>query len=266
MRAGNHFSACRTLRPGVVRVDARLQDFSFPIHSHEHVCIGLMREGELSSRYGLHRRIVGRNDVILVNPGEVHDGRPSGGCGRVYSMLEIDADAYRRICRDAVGREWIELPQPLLRDPETRTALATWLTALCGADRDVELESATVFFGLLSDGADGPCSRRGSRDLATRIRHRLQERGADADGIGALAIEMGVSRYRLVRACKQAFGLTPEDLRRQLRVVHARALLAGHERLADIAAGAGFADQSHMTREFRRLIGLTPAAYRQALQ
>ncbi len=223
-----------------------------------------MREGELSSRYGLHRRIVSRDDVILVNPGEVHDGRPSGGRGRVYSMLEIDAEAYRRLCVDAVGRSWIEFSRPLLHDPDTRTALAAWLAALGTADEDRERESSALLFGLLSNEPDRPCSRRSVRDLAARVRHRMQMSGENTGGIGMLATELGISRYQLIRAFKQAFGLTPEDFRRQQRIERARRLLAGQTKLAEVAARAGFSDQSHMNREFRRLAGLTPAAYRQA--
>jgi AraC-like DNA-binding protein len=42
--------------------------------------------------------------------------------------------------------------------------------------------------------------------------------------------------------------------------------LAGSAALVDIATAAGFADQSHMTRELRRLLGISPAAYRRALR
>ena len=264
--ADNNFSAYRTLRPGVARVEAQLQDFSFPVHSHEHVCIGLMWDGEISSRDGLHRRIVCKGDVLLVNPGEVHDGRPSGWCGRQYSMLEINTGTFQRICLDALGRERVEFQQPILRNPKVRGALAVWLASLSGTDAPVELEAVTMLFGLLSEKVDRPCTRRAASELAAKVSHRMREIGKEDDGVCSLAVEVGASRYQIIRAFKQAFGLTPEDFRRQLRVERARSLLAGCHGLADISAAAGFADQSHMTREFRRLVGLTPSAYRRALQ
>jgi AraC-like DNA-binding protein len=89
---------------------------------------------------------------------------------------------------------------------------------------------------------------------------------ADSEGISQLAAEIGVSRYQLIRAFKEVYGLTPEDFRRQARVERARSLLRSNRKLVDIAVEAGFADQSHMTREFRRLVGPSPAAYRAALQ
>ena len=261
--AREQFSAQSTLRSGVARVDAKLFDFVFPVHSHEHVCIGVMRDGEKSSRYGLHRRTVCKDDVVLVNPGEVHDGRPSGRQGRHYTMLEIDIDAFGRLCRDTIGRELMEFAQPVVRSPVAHGALTRWLASLCGRDVGPEVEAAALFLGLITDSPRH--NRRVSNELATRLNCRLRDGAAGHDQLGDLAAELGASLYQLIRAFKQTFGLTPESFRRQLRVERARALLIGDSRLADIAANAGFADQSHMTREFRRLVGLTPAAYRQAL-
>jgi AraC-like DNA-binding protein len=109
-------------------------------------------------------------------------------------------------------------------------------------------------------------SSRVDDELARRAKARMLGESPRADAIGDLARDMGASRFQLIRAYKRAFGLTPEDFRRQLRIERARRLLSGRERLADIAATAGFSDQSHMTREFRRLVGVTPGGYRRALR
>lgn len=260
------FIAHRTSRPGVVRVEARLGSFAFPAHSHDHVCIGLVRHGEHDCRYGSRRYTVARGDLMLVNPGEVHDGRPSGWYGRHYTMLEVDSDALRSICRDALGTDWIEFQRAVVRDPGLRSAMSTWLDALAAPDTATERDASALLFGRLSKPTDHRPRASAENDLAVRANLHMRERGADLDGIGELAAEIGVSRYTLIRAFKRTFGLSPEDVRRQLRVERARVLLAGTLPLADIATVAGFADQSHMTRELRRLVGLTPAAYRAALQ
>ena len=49
----NVFSACRTVRPGVTLVRAELDDFAFPVHSHDHLVVGLATAGAHTSRYGL---------------------------------------------------------------------------------------------------------------------------------------------------------------------------------------------------------------------
>jgi AraC-like DNA-binding protein len=261
----NSFAAHRTLRAGVVRVEATLADFAFPPHSHDHVCIGLVRDGAHDCRYGLRRHTVERGDLMLVNPGEVHDGRPTGRVGRRYSMLEIDHGAFRALCLDGIELERLEFQRSVSRVPTLRDALADWLICLAGTDASAEHEAAAVFFGSALELADrsAPPSTGG---LATRVYRRMREGDLSDDSIADLAKESGVSRYTLIRAFKQAFGLTPEDVRRQLRVERARTLLAGPGGLVEIAVAAGFADQSHMTRELRRLTGMSPAAYRRALR
>jgi AraC-like DNA-binding protein len=262
----NTFIAHGTTRRGVVRVEASLGDFAFPAHSHDHLCMGLVRSGEHDCRYGPRRHTVAQGDLMLVNPGEVHDGRPSGWCGRRYTMLEVDTEAFRAICRDALATEWIEFRRAVIRDPRASTALSAWVRALGGTDPLAERDaSASVLGCLVEHTARGP--RAAARnDLAARVVRRMREDYAHADGIGEIAIETGVSRYALIRAFKRTFGLCPEDVRRQLRVERARVLLAGSAPLVEIAGAAGFADQSHMTRELRRMLGISPAAYRRALR
>ena len=55
--------------------------------------------------------------------------------------------------------------------------------------------------------------------------------------------------------------LTPYGLVLDLRVEHAKSLLARGKSIADAAYGAGFSDQSHLTRHFRRRTGITPKQY-----
>jgi AraC-like DNA-binding protein len=75
-----------------------------------------------------------------------------------------------------------------------------------------------------------------------------------------------MSRFQLLRAFALEIGLPPHAYRVQRRVVLARQWIARGVSLADAAAAAGFADQSHMTRAFVRLLGVTPANYAAAMR
>ena len=82
---------------------------------------------------------------------------------------------------------------------------------------------------------------------------------------GELARELGVDRSHLARSFRGHFRRTLGEFVRELRVDHVRrALVETNRPLAELALEAGFADQSHCTRVFRRLIGRTPARYRRA--
>jgi AraC-like DNA-binding protein len=80
--------------------------------------------------------------------------------------------------------------------------------------------------------------------------------------VAAASRAHGLSRSHFSRKLRAQTGLSPRDMRRQLRVARARALIENGEGLAAAALAAGFADQAHMTRQLRSLLGVTPAALR----
>ncbi len=104
--------------------------------------------------------------------------------------------------------------------------------------------------------------------MAARIRELIQDSAGDPGGgeltADDLAAAAGCSRYAAYRAFRQAYGLAPSDYQRELRVRTARRLLTAGVEPALAAAEAGFADQAHLTRWFRRYYGVTPGAYRAA--
>ncbi|WP_343713303.1 helix-turn-helix domain-containing protein [Inquilinus sp.] len=87
-------------------------------------------------------------------------------------------------------------------------------------------------------------------------------RGPEEAGLAALRDRLAISERSLRRRCHEAFGYGPKTLDRILRFQRFLRLAAAGEEatLSGLAAAAGYADQAHLTREVRRLSGLTPAA------
>ncbi len=263
----NRFAVQKTLLRDVIVNDAQLLDFGFPAHCHEHVVIGALSFGEKTSKYGFRRHEVRQGDVMLVNPGQTHDGVPAGRQGRRHTMLEIDIAAFERMCAFACGRADVEFERPIVRSPEIYRAFRMWRRALLADDAAMEQEAQIHFFGVLQEaGAFGPRGVKRVPELANRARLRILESLDAPDHFTDMACQFGVSRYQVLRAFRAAYGMTPEEFRRQQRVQRARDALGNGESLSEVAASAGFSDQSHMTREFRRLVGVTPGEYRYALQ
>ena len=96
-----------------------------------------------------------------------------------------------------------------------------------------------------------------------RVRDYVMAHLAESISVEALAAIVGLSRFHFARAFKQSEGVTPHRFLLQCRVRRAQELLAATELpLAQIALAAGFSDQSHCSRRFRELVGLTPSKYR----
>lgn len=100
------------------------------------------------------------------------------------------------------------------------------------------------------------------------VRHALEAMRAALPGpftLDEAAAAAGLSRFRIAHLLKERTGQTFGQHVTAQRVAHARKLLETTDRsCATIAAEAGFADQSHLTRVFRTATGTTPARYRRA--
>lgn len=103
-------------------------------------------------------------------------------------------------------------------------------------------------------GRLGP-ERADAHPAAAAAWRRLTAAGARVE---AAAAEIGVSRRHLRNLVVREFGLTPTEVMRVARFGRAVALAEGGVPLADVAARAGYADQPHLNREWRRLAGRTP--------
>lgn len=126
--------------------------------------------------------------------------------------------------------------------------------------------------------ADASTAEEAAAHLARAVQRRRQVAGADGPDplVGGLvawlgtapasagvvttaADALGVGVRQLHRRCEDAVGYGPKLLERVLRFRRAEQLVEQGAGLAEAAAGAGYADQPHMNRDFRRLTGRSPA-------
>lgn len=161
---------------------------------------------------------------------------------------------------------------PVIEDAALAVALRRLHTSLTGPASALErAERLHVAAGIAARHAatprqPGPGSLTGRDQAAAadRVRAFLHDSYAGRATLADLAAAAGCSRFAAYRAFQVRYGLSPSDYQRQLRLRAARRDLATGAAVADVAAAAGFADQAHLTRWFRRCYGVTPGAYRAA--
>jgi AraC-like DNA-binding protein len=96
-----------------------------------------------------------------------------------------------------------------------------------------------------------------------RVCELLRDRFSENLSLSEIAGEVGISSDHLTRSFRQCHGCTVGDYVRRLRVEFAcRRLAAAELPLVEIALDAGFTDQSHFTKTFKQLMGVTPAVFR----
>ena len=106
----------------------------------------------------------------------------------------------------------------------------------------------------------------GTGVVARQVMDRLADQLTGPPALAELAAGAGLSRYQLLRAFRAEVGMPPYAWLAQHRVARARVLLEHGHRPAEAATLTGFADQAHLTRWFRRVVGVTPGAYRNGVQ
>lgn len=265
------------LRCAIAGVEATVAEtaHSFPRHSHDRFGVGVIVSGGHRSASGRGVVEARANDAIMVNPGEVHDGSPLDERGRAWRMLYFEPSMLARVAIELTGvaaRE-IELTRPVVHDPLlTRLferLFAVSVRAHAAPDNLLTEEALLELLGHLVRAHAGTsahaCVTHANGPIA-RAKSRIDDDPAAALTLADLAAETGLSRFQLLRGFAHEMGLPPHAYRMQRRIALARQSIARGMPLSDAAAAAGFADQSHMTRAFVRLLGVTPANYAAAMQ
>ncbi|MCL4845465.1 MAG: AraC family transcriptional regulator [Acidobacteria bacterium] len=100
--------------------------------------------------------------------------------------------------------------------------------------------------------------------LHPAVAHALERFGDDTPPVQRVVAEVGLSHRRFIEVFRNAVGLAPKAYCRVLRFRRAVHLLGTGlaTNVVEVALAAGYADQSHFTREFSELAGLTPGEYR----
>lgn len=209
----------------------------------------------------------GAGDVITVNPGELHDGIPLGGCARGWRMLYLDPGL---IAREIAGEmpAPVEIARPALRDLLLAVRIKRLFAGITAPRPDLlAVEEALLQTLALLLRRYGSCPLPAHRPppFVARALSRLDDAPERPATLAELAALSGVSRFQLLRGFSRSVGATPHAYLLQRRVRIARQLLAEGRRPCEAAAEAGFVDQSHVTRAFVRQLGVTPARYRAAL-
>ncbi len=235
--------------------------FTMERHRHDDACIQVVLQGKFHEDGWRHDPIFTAGEVLFRPAGFEHANAATDEIS-IGLSLQLDAASAPEPIAD-----WIKRSAPMLgRDPHIGVLASrisrelatpdgfspTIIDALC-------VELLVQLFRIAGRDSDDPMPRL-ANEAADLIRDRLDV----PLSIESVAKALGTDRFRLNRAFSRHKGMSPAEFLRLLRIEKAkRLLLETREPLSAIALMCGFADQSHMTKSFRAIVGVPPARFRQ---
>jgi AraC-like DNA-binding protein len=261
------YSRCLGL-DGLEIMSARWVEHSFAPHMHDFYAISLNYQGRgaFDCRREVHDAAPGTCNLIA--PGELHTGRATSGDGWTYRNLHIDTPLMTKLLQSI---EWrgpfdVSFKSSLVRDTVLGARLVRVFASMTESSSLLQNESLllSVVARLITDhfvrghalGAAG-----WEHAAVTRAKEWLDANSEQNVSIRWLADLAGLSPYYLVHAFHRQVGVPPHRYQTIVRVNRARKLLTSGASLSDVAYGTGFCDQSHLTRCFKRTLGVTPGSY-----
>jgi AraC-like DNA-binding protein len=251
---------------------ARYTRQRFSPHAHDEYVFGVVESGAARTTFRGVEDVHAVGAVITFAPGEVHTGAPATDEGWSYRTLYPGESLVRFIAREATGRDFSPtfdgsfVVDAVLSD-RFRTAHMILESGADGMQKECALLEALgelIVRCASKRERSTPLPAPRSTAALRRVRDLLEAEYARTVTISELAREAGLSTFHLIRVFRASFGLPPYKYLEQVRIQQARRLIRHGFPLTHVVHATGFSDQSHLTRYFKRIVGVTPGTYARA--
>jgi AraC-like DNA-binding protein len=260
-----------SLGNGIERLDATLHGNAFAPHRHASYAIGLTVSGVQTFRFRGTQWHCLPGQCHILHPDELHDGGAGTGEAFGYKMLYVDPSLVQDALRGCA--------LPFVRKPvlDTMGLADGGISSLWDVDTEIAARNddltctdlmVTVVGLLVRAASGGSRAEPGVLDIPAlmRVRELISTCPAKRHPLADFEVLTGLDRWSLARQFRAAFGTSPSRFRTQCQVDHARHLISEGKPLVSVALEAGFADQSHLSRQFKKGYGVTPAKWAAAMR
>ncbi len=238
----------------------------FPAHFHEYYVIGFIEEGQRRLVCKGEEYIINPGDLLLFNPHDTHSCEQIDGKTLDYRCINVTTEVMKKMVSEMNGNGCLpSFNQSVVRNSELVANLRE-LHIIISQDES-ELKKEELFIYLLeeliqshSDFEILPTASETADEIKT-ICHYLEDNYTKTITLNELSALTGWSKYHLLRTFTKKMGISPNSYLETIRINHAKKLLEQGIKPVEVTFLTGFSDQSHLTKFFKRLVGLTPKQY-----
>ena len=241
----------------IERVANRLVGAAFSPHRHDTYTVALTMAGVQAFNYRGATRHSLPGQVLILHPDEIHDGHCSDEAGFSYWAAYIPPTHIQAVLG---GAELPFVPNGVSTNPALiAAAMSMVIDCACVEDPDAYEDALYDLAHAMNNASGGATTVRiANRTAVIQAREFLETAVVFGARLDQLEQVTGCDRWQLSRDFRALLGTSPYRYLQHRRVDRAKRLLREGATLADAAHGAGFADQSHFGRTFRKAVGLTP--------
>ena len=238
----------------------------FPDHFHDYYLIGFVEKGVRELACGGEKYITREGDLFTLNPHEPHGCRSYDGKPFSYRGIGVLPDVMRAAMREITGQAILpRFRERILSQSELACSLRDLHAMIVQEDKEFRKEEIFLMLlgQLLRENAGEtplPDAYKDESDIGAVCAY-LEEHSGEPVSLDQLGEVAGLSKYYLLRSFTKQKGISPYRYLETIRIAKARKLLERNVPMIEVALQTGFADQSHFSRFFKRLIGVTPRQY-----
>lgn len=245
---------------------------AYPRHSHDYYVISLIERGRQSFTHKGTKLSTSSGGLILINPGEVHTGEAADTHGFELRALYPSVSLMETAVFELTGRRALPFFKEVRVDhPWATNRILSLHKAILNRAGRLECESRMLWTmaQLVKRYADiGSTEGHVGKEKRAiqQVRQYIDEHFAESVTLNTLAQHVALSPYYLLRVFGAEVGMPPYAYLESVRIRHTQRLIKAGKPLAEVAAEVGFSSQSHMTRQFKNIIGVTPGQYAQHIR
>lgn len=243
----------------------------YDLHSHTHWSLGAITQGTSTFIYRDDSYHVTEGDLVLMNPDWPHACNPIENQPWAYLMLYVDTAWLTQLRYDEgllSQLRWQDIGNAVVTDEHLYQGYCTMAAILLDDTREL-LDKQTQVIEYLSTLMHTLDNQKLVLDRQTpaalnKLAIYLNEHCTEELSLDELCTLSGYSPSYLIRSFRQHFGMTPHAYIVNKRIQYGQQQLKKGISIIDTALNAGFADQAHFQRTFKRLVAATPNQYRKS--
>ena len=245
---------------GVELTTATYRMHRFPMHSHPETHIALVERGRYAFQRGGLSHVARTGDLVVMGPDDPHDGQAVDPDGYSYLQVLIPPALWSQITPEACGsHQWPSAP--VLRSPVLARLIRRIFSAADAGGEPLDSALSQLTSQTVTHAEGGKCQHRAQSHLLRYAQDIMQAKFSEPLTLAHVSEATGVDRFLLYRMFRQSYGVGPHEWLVSLRLRHARRWLSAGTPPAEVSSRCGFADQSHLTRCFKKHYGITPGAF-----